>query len=115
MSLDIARLKLLRLKAKKKQEDIALFLNITRAAYTNIELGKREPDLSTISALADYYNVSTDYLLGRTDVKSKQIALSTEEINLVSCFRLACIDDKNVIWAALNKYKQDTDIKKEAT
>ena len=76
MPLDIARLKALRLSYKKNQEDIALLLNITRAAYTNIELGKREPDLSTIGILADYFDVSTDFLLGRTNEKQpiKQVA-----------------------------------------
>ena len=76
LPLDIARLKALRLSYKKNQEDIALLLNITRAAYTNIELGKREPDLSTIGILADYFDVSTDFLLGRTNEKQpiKQVA-----------------------------------------
>lgn len=39
-------------------------LGITRGAYTNIENGKREPDIATMILLADHYGVTLDYLLG---------------------------------------------------
>ena len=58
------RLKELRLKAGKTQNDIAKLLGVTRPAYTRYENGEREPDLNTIKALADYYQVSVDFLLG---------------------------------------------------
>lgn len=119
MSLDILRLKALRVSHNKTQEDIALLLNITRAAYTNIELGKREPDLKTISILADTFVVSVDYLLGRTDIRNiddiSDIQITPEEDDLLQCYRTSSNDDKNVIWAVLNKYKKQEKRKKEAT
>lgn len=51
------------------QKDVAKFLNITTSAYGYYEQGKRNPDIETISKLADFFNVSADYLLGRTNKK----------------------------------------------
>lgn len=43
-----------------------LGLNIT--TLSNYETGYREPSLETLTKIADFFNVSTDYLLGRTDI-----------------------------------------------
>ncbi|MBM7647048.1 transcriptional regulator with XRE-family HTH domain [Scopulibacillus daqui] len=61
------RLKQLRKEKKKTQQDIADYLGITRPAYTAYERGYRQPDYKTLEKLADCYDVSTDYLLGRID------------------------------------------------
>lgn len=60
------KLKEIRLLQGKTQEEVAKFLNIARASYANIENRKRDPDTQTILELADYFNVSVDYLMGRT-------------------------------------------------
>lgn len=52
-----------------KQEDVARLLNCTQACYSNYENGKRDIPLDVLGTLADYYGVSVDYLLGRTNVK----------------------------------------------
>lgn len=57
------RLKELRIASGETQADIASMLGITRAAYTNIENEKREPDYETLKKLANHYSVSIDYLL----------------------------------------------------
>lgn len=62
-------LKLLRKALKQTQTDIAKYLGITVSAYGNYELGQREPDIATLNKLADYFNVSVDYLLGRTETR----------------------------------------------
>lgn len=58
------RIKHLRTQFEEAQEKLAEFLGITRAAYTNIENGKREPDFETIKKLANHFSVTIDYLLG---------------------------------------------------
>ncbi|QDZ98944.1 XRE family transcriptional regulator [Lysinibacillus fusiformis] len=63
------RLKYLRKSKNKTQQDIADVLGITRPAYTAYEQGKRNPDYGILEKIADYYNVSVDYLLGRTHEK----------------------------------------------
>ena len=52
------------------QKDIANFLNISTSAYGYYEQGKRNPDIEILGKLADFFNVSTDYLLGKTNVKN---------------------------------------------
>ena len=65
------RLKDLREDADKKQEAIALILNITRQQYQLYESGKREMPMHHFVTLARYYNVSLDYLAGLIDTPKK--------------------------------------------
>lgn len=60
-------LKKLRTERGLTQEDLANMLNIKRQTYSAWERGIANPDIETISFLADFYNVSTDYLLGKTE------------------------------------------------
>jgi transcriptional regulator with XRE-family HTH domain len=62
-----SRLRELRTNAKKTQVDMAKFLGVTRQGYGSYENEITEPDNNTLLKLADYFDVSTDYLLGRTD------------------------------------------------
>lgn len=52
------------------QQDLAELLHCTQACYSNYENGKRDIPTSSLSILADYYQTSTDYLLGRTKIKT---------------------------------------------
>lgn len=61
------RLSLLRTSKKLTHQDMADRLGITRQAYGLYESGKREPDFETLQKLADFFDVDTDYLLGRTN------------------------------------------------
>lgn len=63
------RLKTLRITNKLRQQDLANLLGITVSAYGNYELGQREPSLNMLCTLADYFNVSVDYLLGHDSEK----------------------------------------------
>ena len=65
------RLKDLREDADKKQEAIALILNITRQQYQLYESGKREMPMHHFVTLARYYNVSLDYLAGLIETPKK--------------------------------------------
>lgn len=61
------RLSKLRTAKKLTQQDIANKLGITRQAYSFYETGKREPDYETLKKLVDLFEVSIDYLLGRSN------------------------------------------------
>ena len=52
-----------------KQKDIATELNVAVSTVSNYETDSHEPDLDNLCKLADMLGVSTDYLLGRTDIK----------------------------------------------
>ena len=52
-----------------KQEDLAKLLNCTQACYSNYENGRRDVPTEVWETLADFYQVSVDYLMGRTGEK----------------------------------------------
>lgn len=49
------------------QKQVAALLHCSQQVYSNYELGQRDIPTDILIKLADFYNVSTDYLLGRTD------------------------------------------------
>ena len=59
-------LKTLRAEKKISQEKLAEYLHISRSTLAMWETNASEPDMETIVKLANYFNVSTDYLLGNT-------------------------------------------------
>ena len=61
------RLKELRRKRKISQLKLALDLNMNQNTISRYENLEREADYETLIKIADYFNVSIDYLLGRTD------------------------------------------------
>ncbi|MCM3538455.1 helix-turn-helix domain-containing protein [Priestia endophytica] len=61
------RLVCLRKDKKLRQEDLAKKFGIARTTYAMYEQGKRQPDYETIIKIADFYKVSVDYLIGRTE------------------------------------------------
>ena len=63
------RLKDLREDREMRQADIADFLGIKQTVYSRYERGYQNVPLEHLIKLADYYKVSTDYILGRTNNK----------------------------------------------
>ena len=65
----MVKLRSLREERKINQQKIAMDLQISQASISKYEIGSAEPDISTILRLADYFHVSTDYLLGKSELK----------------------------------------------
>jgi transcriptional regulator with XRE-family HTH domain len=63
------RLRDLREDKDLKQKDIAELLKIHQTTYSDYELGRLNIPIAALHMLADYYGVSVDYLLGRTNSK----------------------------------------------
>ena len=61
------RLKNLREDKDLMQKEVASVLGIDQRVYSNYETGKREIPTRFVVILADYYNTTTDYILGRTN------------------------------------------------
>lgn len=61
------RLKNLRKTRMIPQKDIAEYLGISVSAYQYYEAGKNEPSIARLIMLADLFNVSIDYLVGRAE------------------------------------------------
>ena len=67
MSLFINRLKILIEQSGKMQKDICADIGIPKQKMSNWKMGITEPHLDDIIILADYFGVTTDYLLGYTN------------------------------------------------
>ena len=64
---DIMKLKEIRESRGMSQRQAALGLNLSPTVYNRYENGLREPSNVVLLAMADFFGVSADYLLGRTD------------------------------------------------
>ncbi len=76
------RLKLLREEKDIKQSDLAKKFNISASTIGMYEQNRRTPDFTLLSSLADFFNVSVDYLLCRTDIRNYEeytIAAHTDD------------------------------------
>ncbi|MGE5572991.1 MAG: helix-turn-helix domain-containing protein [Bacteroidota bacterium] len=56
------------------QDELADLIGVSRGAISMYEINKREPDYETLQKLADFFGVSTDYLLGRTNKATRKDA-----------------------------------------
>lgn len=115
------KLKELRKTKGKTQKQLSEFLGISQQAYATYELSTRTPPIDIIEKLADYFEVSIDYLLGRTDesenikapanngegldkyiqvlekagiTEEKLSRLTVEDINLIIAYAKGIIDSK---------------------
>ncbi len=89
------RIKDLREDADKKQSDIADYLGTTAQYYGKYEKGEREIPFSRAIELAIYYNVSLDYIAGRTNIKNpnENFELTNDEIELL--MKIHHLSEKN--------------------
>lgn len=61
------RVKTLRINKNIKQSELGKIVGLTYTAISDIERGRRTTTIEKLDALADYFEVSADYLMGRTD------------------------------------------------
>lgn len=66
------RLKTLRKERKIKQHDMAVQLGLSDGGYRCYEQGRGFPDVPKLCLLADYFDVSLDYLMGRSETRERQ-------------------------------------------
>ena len=75
------RLRNVRLYNKYTQQNMADLLHMTLVAYQKYEQGNTKPPLETLVLLADIFNISVDYLLGRDEyLKSIGIEINIPEV-----------------------------------
>lgn len=68
MQIFAQRLKELRLQSQLSQQQLSDILNIKQQSYSRYELGTGQPSLETLRKIAEFYNVSVDYLLGLSEI-----------------------------------------------
>lgn len=76
------RIKKLRTEAGLSQEELAKIIGVkNRSSIANYEAGRLSPDYCVLTAVASYFNVTTDYLLGLTNEKQVKAKVSFELAN----------------------------------
>lgn len=65
------RLRFLRTSRELSQMDLAKELKISKSSINMYERGEREPGIETLEAIADFFNVDLDYLLGKSDFANR--------------------------------------------
>ncbi|MBU5356093.1 helix-turn-helix domain-containing protein [Paenibacillus barcinonensis] len=63
------------------QEELAVKINLTKAAVSNYENGHSTPSNETLVAIADALDVDTDYLLGRTELPREELSRSKPDLS----------------------------------
>lgn len=107
------RLAALRKEKQMSQRAVAEALGTAQQNIDNYEKGKFEPDIQMLSAMADFFEVSVDYLIGKANRRTpadqmKVYELDSLEERLVNCYR-ALPDDVKTHYDALVVYYQTTD------
>lgn len=73
------RLKKLRRKCGMTQSDVAKALHVSRSCVANYEKGNRQPDLGGMRNIAEYFQVSLDYLSGHSFRETGEIPLPEQQ------------------------------------
>ena len=106
-------LKNIRKKYKMTQEEVALFLGVSRSGYTYYETGKSEPSVDTLKKLAAMYDTTIDEIVGSSakirpvrNISEEDLShkgadplmfMKKDEQSLIMAFRLASKENKDKI------------------
>ena len=89
------RLRDLRKERQMTQEELSARLDLTKQAVSQWERGVREPGFETLEMIADFFNVDTDYLIGREDRTT--LLLTGVEHELIVRFRELSPEERSLI------------------
>ena len=79
------------------QKKLAKLFGVTEAMMSNYLTGKNDIPAWIVAKIAEYFHVTTDYLLGLTDVKEQQLVLSAGEKQIIEGFRTLSRDQRDLI------------------
>lgn len=74
------RLRSLRIEKELNQEELGKIFNMTKSRISQYETSKHEADDETKKMFADYFKVSLDYLMGRTNIREPESLTLDEEL-----------------------------------
>ncbi len=103
-----SRLKSLRLEKNLTLEQLGAIFGVTKQTVSRWETGDRLPSIEIVYILAEYFNVSLDYLTGRTDkldlvINNVEQNISEEESELLEDFRLLNKYEQNIIMGKISE------------
>ena len=89
------RLKELRQSKNLRQEQVATLIGVNKSAISSYENNTRQPSYDILVRLATLYRVSTDYLLGQTNIRSLDLTGLTEEEAVLISELVSTMSQKN--------------------
>lgn len=106
----LKNLKTLRQQKGVSQQLLADFVLVSQQSINKYENHNVEPDIATLIRIADYFNVSVDYLIGRTDVKHSAEKLKYNDLNvteskMINKFRYLNENQKECIVNLIDSYE----------
>ncbi|SDZ18804.1 LexA family protein [Tindallia californiensis] len=110
------RLKKMRKEKEVTQKELADIFSLGESTISFYEKGTRRPDYETLSKLADYFDVSTDYLLGRTDERKPGAGTGCKTIPIIGTIKAGIpllAEDNHVADLELGELKADFALKVE--
>jgi transcriptional regulator with XRE-family HTH domain len=98
------KLKELREQRRLNQEGLAMKLSVSQSTISAYEVGERTPDLETLISIANFFDVSIDYLVGLSETRKhvKQGDLLSDELEFLSRYKKATSVDKEKIRAYMD-------------
>lgn len=101
----------LRKEKRVSQTELAKIVGVSQTTVTAWETGKAEPSSSAVSNLADYFNVTTDYLLGRPEKKKEKqnVELTDDDIIMTYQGKELSEEDREIIKRLIIKRAQTSD------
>lgn len=103
----IKNLKKLRTEKKISQQHLAGILGISQQSINKYENHNVEPDISILIAMAQYFNTTIDYLVGKDDNSElSEYVLSDHEKNLISHYRDLNDSEKLCVNTLIETYKK---------
>jgi len=99
------RLAELRKEKGLTQTGFAMKFNITQYMVSAYESGKNQPSAEMLSRFADFFNVSVDYLIGRTDIRNCEISIEQEAIKCLNLFNRLDRNQQKIALALLDSLK----------
>ncbi|PFZ03795.1 transcriptional regulator [Bacillus pseudomycoides] len=101
-------IKKLRRKKNITQEQLGNAIGVSKMAISYFEKGKKAPGRETLEKIADYFNITTDYLLGRSDdpelTEYESKVVTEEGNNIIKLIETLPKEERQKAWEQLEMY-----------
>ena len=107
----LVRLKMLRREKGITQKKLAEIVGTTQQSINKYENHNIEPDIRTLTAFADFFHTSVDFLIGHTEVEHRiehvqQYDLNRDEARLLQAYRLLTPEEQESIHLIMENYNK---------
>ena len=101
------RLRELRKSNNVSQQKLSKYLNFGYTAIANYESGRNQPSLDTVKKIAQYFDVTVDYLIGASDYPRSEKDITDKEAELLKIFRRINDEERDALLKVVNLMFQD--------